>query len=133
MDKKIEFFMIALALVLSATACTQEPKHVVPPGVLKNIRYLSDAEMKDIEGRLSKHPTKQYAYRVVRLQSQNAKSRTLTETNKSDLRGLILMRDTKRFTPLGGRFYDDGTFRPECLAHIVEYRRPLFRAVKRVV
>ena len=108
MDKKLKNTAIAVAFVFSAAACTHEPAKLIAPDVFNNIRFLSDAELKDIEGIFSKNGTKRYDYRIVRIQTQKVKGRKLIETRKSDLHGLIIMRSKKHLNPFGGDFYNDG-------------------------
>lgn len=99
--------ILILFSVFAVIACTKQSSDSIAPETLKNIRFLSDAELNNIESVLNRTGTKKYDYRVVRIEKQKKGGRNLNVVSKSDLRGFLLMRNKQHLTPLGGAFYDD--------------------------
>jgi len=110
MKNNLKNTVLILFSVFAVVACTKQSSDSISiaPETLKKIKFLSGAELNDIEGVLSRTGTKKYDYRVVRVEKQKKGGRTLKVESKSKLRGLLLMRNKQQFTPLGGAFYDDG-------------------------
>ena len=108
MKNNLKKTVLILFSAFAVVACSKQPSNSLSPETLKKIRFLGSAELKDIEGVLNRTKAKQYDYGVVRVEKKKDGSRKLNVVSKSQVRGLLLMRNRQHLTPLGGAFYDDG-------------------------
>lgn len=108
MTTSLKKILITAFIVLFTAGCTKQTTDSISPDILKNVAFLSSAELKDIEGVLNKTDTRRYEYRVVQVTAQQNDGFNLTEKRKADIQGLLVRRNKDHLDPLGGEFYADG-------------------------
>lgn len=106
MKNLIKKTIILLAAAL-AVACTRQPANHIDPELVLDMKFLSAAELKDVEAVLNNNDTKHYGYRVVRVQKQNNGGSKLEVVKEDSFNGLLFMYNKERLSPLGGAFYTD--------------------------